>query len=146
MGQYMLKNSKDFIELKNAIKNYKAHSILISPFSMGDRTELIKVCLENKIFEFSIKNNLSFFANKKKIISLIPDKPRRPFKIEYQDKNFARLWINNYHPMDSHLPIPTYSTLRNVIDDLLIEIRFKGKIKIKYDHEEDGQTYWKIIK
>lgn len=145
MGQYMLNKKKNFENLQNAINNYETHSILISPFSLGNRTELIFKNLEGKLFNFSVGKELSFFIDKEKIISLHLNGPHRPFKIEYQNERFQRLWNEDYHPEDPNLPNPTYSTLRNVIDDLLIEIRFKGKIKLNLDETIGNTDYWKII-
>lgn len=142
MGQYILHPEKDFENLEMAIKNYPLHSILISPFSLGNRKEVLYKDLEKSILNFSVENELTLYVDNKEFFKFNLDK-NHCFKIEYQDKKKMRLWIPNYHPDEPNLPTPIYSALRNVIDDLLLEIWFKGKIKI--EPETSNFQYWKIV-
>jgi hypothetical protein len=148
MVQYRLKKEKDFKNLQTAINNYTPSYFLARPFSLGNETKYILKNLKNKTFTFETKNGLSFLINKKEILSLPLKDYHKGFSLEYHNSNGFQTWQEYYHPMDPGLPMPKESMLRSVLDDLLIEISFTGKIKLK----EDGyfgthmtEHYWKII-
>ena len=144
MGQYMLNKKDDFQNLNLALNQYKIHSINISPFSLGNRTEHLHKKLQNKQFNFTKEKGLTFYIENKKWFNFPLKKNRGGFKIEYQDEKHRRLWIPDYNPNDPTLPKPTYSSLGKVVDDLLLEIYFKGKIKI--EPHNIFKKYWKISK
>lgn len=143
-----MRKEKDFENLQLALKKYKATHFFVRPFSLGNKTTHISESLKNRELNFKTKKGLTFLIDKKEILELSLKDYHKGFTIEYQNKNGMETWEKAYHPMDPGLPIPKKSVLRTILDDLLIEIEFEGKIKLKeegYYGTHITQDYWKII-
>ena len=148
MTQYLMKKEKDFLNLRYALDNYESFGFHVSPFSLGNRTKSIHENLENKILDFSLNNsdNLRFFIDNRELIELsLGERNYHGFKLEYQDSKGMRLLPQDQYP-NNLIKEPDISAFRSVIDDYLVEIKFKGKILLKpeEDYSED-KPFWTLI-
>ena len=146
MTQYLMKKDKDFKNLRYALDNYKPLDFYISPKAFTDRTKSFHENLEGKTLDFSVdnnSNNLNFYVNKKEIIKLSLEE-YYGFKLEYWDLKGMRLLPQVQFPNDLEKE-PDISAFRGIIDDYLIEIKFKGKILLKpeKDYSED-RPFWTL--
>lgn len=149
MSQYLMNQKKDFENLQYALDNYKALIFRVSPFSLGYKTKTVFKNLEGKTLTFQKnKEGFIFFINKKELIKFPLKKYNGGFKLEYQDERGCRLYYDYKNPNDIEMPIPAQSEFRHVIDDLLLEISFKGKILLEEDESPKNQKnqYWKLKK
>ena len=147
MTQYLMKKEKDFENLQLAIKNYKATCFHISPFSLGNKKTIITENLENKKLSFQKKEGLIFYIDNLEIIRFPLKNYFGGFKLEYRDEKDMRIYPYYSNPDDQNMPLPTTSVFRHVIDDLLLEIKFQGKIKLELEEiDRINQDYWKIAK
>jgi len=149
MTQYMMRQEKDFDHLEYALKNYELLGLFIRPCFTGDHTKnIINMKLKNEEFKFIKENNFTIYVKEKPIITFPLNRYLGNFSVEHLDEKGIPSWNDHFHPMDPGLPKVHSTLLRNDLDNLLIEIEFKGKIKL----EQDGyygthinQQYWKII-
>lgn len=130
-----------------ALDNYQATRFNISPFSLGHETLLINENLENRKLSFLKERELTFFVNNTEIIKFPLRKYSGGFKLEYRDKRGMRIYPYYPDPNDPNMPLLTTSVFRHVLDDLLLEIDFEGKIKLKLEEvNRINQDYWKVVK
>jgi len=139
-----MRKEKDFKNLQKAIENYTPILFRLSPSHMGNKNLVIYEKLNKKKFNFLFKNDLRFFIDDKELICLPLEKYFGGFKLEYQDKRYNRLYP--YYNSPNHVPKKDVfsSCFRHILDDLLIEISFKGKIKLEPDENFNGIEYWKL--
>jgi aromatic ring-cleaving dioxygenase len=147
MTQYLLKKDPKLKELVYALNNYDAKRIVISAFSLGRRTNMNAIGGNiGGSLELKISNNWEFYVNKKELIQINPHDDRG-FKLEYQDDKYFRIFPYFDNPNDPKLDnLVKYSTFRDVVDDYLIEIFFKGKIPLELDKKINSTDFWKIKK
>ncbi|MCA9487880.1 MAG: hypothetical protein KC516_02875 [Nanoarchaeota archaeon] len=140
MTQYLTKKRRDLENLNYVLENYAAEFIVISPFSLGNRKGLVSKNLSGKSLEMQIKDEMIFFVDKKPIIKIDKNKHYiNGFKIEYRDEKLMRIYPYYDDPNEPILNfIVKKTTLRNGIDDWLIEITFDGKIKL-FDDGKEGR-------
>lgn len=134
--------------LKEALQKYKTEYINIRPFSLGYETTTKRENLEGKILSYQTNNNLELYIGKK-LFHTFPLKKQgdKGFSFEYQDgKNMRLEQIYSEHSPEVFSKEDVKTTaLRLVIDDLLLEIYFKGKIELERDIQENDEVeYWKI--
>lgn len=142
-----MKKESDFKNLKTALGNYTATSFHISSFSLGHETLLINKNLKNKMLSFKKENGLIFFVNDIEIIRLPLKNYFGGFKLEYRDKEDRRIYPYYTNPNDPDMPIPATSVFRHVLDDLLLEIDFEGKIRLELEEiNKINQDYWRVVK
>ncbi len=142
-----MKKESDFKNLQMALDNYKATRFHISPFSLGHEKTLITESLENKNLSFVRERGVTFFINNIEIIKLPLKNYSGGFKLEYRDEKDRRIYPYYTDPNDSEMPSPASSLFRHVLDDLLLEIYFEGKIKLELEEiNRINQDYWKITK
>jgi hypothetical protein len=144
-----MNQEKAFENLQYALDNYKALKFKVSPFSLGHETKHLFKNLEGKTLTFQKnKGGLTFFINKKEIINLPFKKYNHGFRLEYQDEKECRIYHNYNNPNDPEMPLPAQSAFRTILDDLLLEIYFKGKILLEEDEFPKNQSfqYWKLKK
>lgn len=147
MTQYLMKKERDFENLQRALDNYKAIRFHIRPFSLGHETLVINKNLENKILSFLNNEGLTFFVDNIEIIKLPLKNYSGGFKLEYRDKKDMRIYPYYTDPNDHNMPIPATSLFRHVLDDLLLEIDFEGKIRLELEEiNKINQDYWKVVK
>jgi hypothetical protein len=142
-----MNKKKDFENLRYALNNYEALMFRVRPFSLGYETKIVFENLKNKTLNFKKDNKgLTFFTNEKELINFPLKKYQYGFKLEYQDKNEFRIYPYYNNPDDPEMPLPVQSEFRHVIDDLLLEISFKGKILLEEDNDYSSIQYWKLKK
>jgi len=142
-----MKKERDFENLQTALENYKATRFSISPFSLGHEKLLINEDLRNRKLSFVREKELTFFINNLEIISFPLRKYSGGFKLEYRDEKGRRIYPYYHHPDDLNMPLPAISSFRHVLDDLLLEIDFEGKIKLELEEiNKINQDYWKLAK
>lgn len=148
MSQYLMNQEKDFENLQYALNNYNALMFKVSPFSLGYETKHVFKSLKEKNLTFQKnKKGLIFFMNKKELIKFPLKKYNQGFKLEYQDERECRLYPHYVNPNDIEMPLPAQSVFRNVIDNLLLEISFNGKILLEEDNSQFNKIqYWKLKK
>jgi hypothetical protein len=147
MTQYLMKKERDLENLQTALNNYNATRFHISPFSLGHETLLINENLENKILSFKKEKGVTFFINNIEIIRFPLKNYSGGFKLEYRDKRGMRIYPYYQNPNDPNMPTPATSVFRHVLDDLLLEIDFQGKIRLELEEiNRINQDYWKIVK
>ncbi len=102
-----------------------------------DKSGLYMLIDSAEVFHFSLKNYYKGF-------SLAYE------RIEPTDDGIGRMVILSHgiNPYDPALPEPQRSFLRNVWDDHLIEIYFKGRVNLKFHSwwEKPDWKYWTIDK
>ncbi len=134
MGQYMLKKEKDWKHLQYALENYELKSLFIRAcMSAGFKIKNISLKLKNEDFKFEKKKDFKIFIREEPIITFPLKQYKDGFRLEYLDKKGIRAWNENYSPLCPELLEPESSLLRNDLDDLLIEIGFKGKIRLEHE-------------
>jgi len=144
-----MRKEEDSKNLKRAIERYKPLTFYVRPFSLSNKKEKIKINQKlNEGFHFTLNDGL-LFAGSTNILYLPLKDYKYGFKLEYQNKNGARIFPHHFYPNDPEMPKVNRSVLRNVIDDLLIEISFEGKIKLEFDDDIKNfgnliTNYWKI--
>lgn len=142
-----MKKERDFENLNLAIENYKPIRFHISPFSLGNETLVINQNLNNKQLSFSVEKELTIFVDNNKIHTFSLKKYLGGFKLEYRDEKGKRIYPYYQNPNDPYMPLPAISSFRHVLDDLLLEIDFEGKIKLELEEiDKSGQDYWKVVK
>jgi hypothetical protein len=143
-----MNKEKDFENLQYALENYNALMFKVSPFSLGYETKHLFMDLKEKTLTFQEnREGLIFFTDKKELIKFPLKKYNGGFKLEYQDERECRLYYHYNSPNDIEMPLPAQSVFRNVIDDLLLEISFNGKILLEEDNSQFHKTqYWKLKK
>ncbi|PIN71031.1 hypothetical protein COV77_04100 [Candidatus Pacearchaeota archaeon CG11_big_fil_rev_8_21_14_0_20_30_13] len=143
MTQYLMRKERDSENLKNAIKNYEPLWFNVRPFSLGNAKTKVSEDLLGKKFNFLFLDGLKFSSDRDLICLPLKDY-KFGFKTEYQNKNGSRIYPYYDDPNDPLLLEVSLTCLRNVIDDLLIEISFKGKIKLEMELYTNRRKYWKI--
>lgn len=151
MTQYLMRKENDFENLGKAIKSYEPlffHASL--KFSRSHKKDKIRINenLEGKDFSFYFDNGV-VFSSDRKILYLPLTEYHEGFRLEYCDNYHRRIYPYDFYPDDPKMPEVERSVFRNVIDDLLIEISFKGKIKLEYDDTQKNfkslvTNFWKI--
>ena len=144
MTQYVLKKDDEAKELLYALQKYEPVRIVLSAFSLGKRKneKAIGKFLEGEKLEMKVEKDWKIYISGEEIVTIHLD-PYQTFKIEYQNDKMTRIYpYFEDNPDDKNMPEPTYSVFRNVVDDYLLEIWFKGKIPL----EKDGEEFWKIKK
>ncbi len=147
MTQYLLKKNKDLVHLQYALDNYSAVLFNASIYCknlMGaadDASKEVKENLEGKVLKFSRGKEL-IFSTEKQLIAIPLVEYTEGFRVEYVDEKMKRIFPHVEDPNASELIEPSFSVLRNVINDVAIDIAFEGKIKL----ESDGKKYWKFAK
>jgi len=157
MTQYLMRKEKDSKNLKNVIKNYEPLWFNVRPFSLGNAKTKVAEDLRGKKFNFLFLNGLKFSSDRDLIYLPLNDY-KYGFKMEYRNEEGLfeppegrRIYPFELYPDDPSMPEVYQSVLRNVIDDLLIEISFKGKVKLEYDDKKEKYSklvinYWKVLK
>ncbi|MCR4327485.1 MAG: hypothetical protein NUV46_02800 [Nanoarchaeota archaeon] len=152
MTQYLMRKEKDFENLKNSIDLYDSLLFHVSPSGRFSKNKeiVINESLEGKKLDFYFDNGIIFLSDKK-IIYLPLVSYDSGFKMEYRTDKNMRIYPYNLHPNDPDMPEVKRSVLRNVIDGLLIEISFKGKIILEYDDHPKNlknlmTNFWKVSK
>ena len=152
-----MRKSKDSNNLKNTIKNHEPLWFNVRPFSMGKAKTVISDDLRGKKFNFLFSDGLKFSSDKELIYLPLKDY-QHGFRMEYRDNKGIfeppegmRIYPLEFYPDDSSMPEVYQSVLRNIIDDLLIEISFKGKVRLEYDDKKEKYSelmtnYWKVSK
>lgn len=140
-----MKQEKDFEHLEYALDNYKPLSLHISPFSLGNKEKSFHKNLEEKTLNFDFnEKELKFYINKEEIINLSQEKNYHGFKLEYQDSRGMRLLPQDQHP-NNLIKEPDISAFRGIIEDYLVEIKFKGKILLKPEKDySEEHPFWKL--
>jgi hypothetical protein len=138
---------KDFEHLQYALDNYEVLMFRVRPFSLGYETKTVFEDLKGKTLNFKKDNRgLIFFTNERELITFPLKNYRYGFKLEYQDERGFRIYpYYGNNPNDLEMPLPKQSEFRHIIDDLLLEISFKGKILLEEDNDHYRSTqYWKL--
>ena len=148
MTQYLMDKKKDFEHLQYALDNYKALMFRVSPKAFSGEKKMVFEDLKGKALKFKKDNKgLTFFTNEKELIIFPLKNYRHGFKLEYQDENWIRIYPYYNDPNYSEMSLPAQSVFRHVIDDLLLEISFKGKILLEKDTDfPHNFQYWKLKK
>jgi len=146
MSQFLMRKEKDSKNLRKVIEKYTPLWFNARPFSLGNSKIVVSYDLQDKKFDFIFSNGLKFLSDKD-LIFLPLKNYDCGFKMEYRDgggifnpPEGRRINPNYLHPNDKQMPKVYQSVLINVIDYLLIEISFKGKIELEFD----GENYWKV--
>ena len=144
MTQYLMRLEKDSENLNSAIEKYENLFFFARPaFTSGIEMSPIVENLDGKKLKFIFQNGLKFSSDKDLIFLPLKDY-KFGFKVEYQSENESRMYPYYDNPNNSTMPSVYFSCLRNVIDNILIEISFKGKIILERDISRRGVDYWKI--
>lgn len=146
MSQYWMHRKDDSKNLHHCIDNYECIEVFIRRVgSYGGEVKLTKKMNRNKLevkyekglIKVIIDGNLGFSC-------IDADDSFKGFSIEYRNEHGMPYW-DMKHPSDDQEVYQ--SVLRNIWDNHLVEISFKGKIPL----EEDGEFYknwtkWRIRK
>ena len=145
MTQYPLKKEDDFKNLGYALANYQVLRFNVSPFSLSNETTCLTKHLNEEILTFTKNKELRFFIDNNEIIKFPLEDYATGFKLEYRNENQKRIFPMTAFP-NRLSEEPKRSVFRNVIDNLLIEIDFEGKILIEpYELDERNiPLYWKL--
>jgi hypothetical protein len=153
--QYLLKKEEDVINLNIALNQYTAEKIIISPFSLSYNKLSVHSFIEKNNLEFVVNDNfLNLIINDTTQINLENKDYLCGFKVEYErflDDGSKWYKPDYFHPNTDGLPEPKTTKFRNVIDGYLIEIYFKGWVKIKEIDKKPNQSpadpslRWQVI-
>ncbi len=159
MEQYWTPKELDFEHLALCLKAYTPNHLFIRDcggFREGGRYSpigkvFVSESLENKSLTFLQKGDeLSFFIDGTRVFSFPLQNYYKGFSVAYERRNAQGILIalsTGIDPYDSSLLEPETSMLRNIIDDHLLEITFKGRIHLQFHSWQKGSDgeYWKII-
>lgn len=140
----------DWVNLRKALNEYEPENIFIRLMGSAGGT--------TKVDENVKKGELNFKKNKSGVYMIVREKEVFHFPLNDYDKGFSigyerieptedgvgRLVMLSHgeNPDDPNLPEPRTSMFRTVLDRYLMEITFKGKIKLKF-HSWWNKPYWK---
>lgn len=153
----------DFKNLRLCLDNYKPTYLFIRDCGgirengKYDPCGMTKVRedLENKILDFRKDNSgLRILIDSNKVFHFSLESYYDGFSLAYEriepteDGIGRMIFSHGIDPYDSKLPEPRKSILRNILDDHLIEIDFKGRIKLKFHSWRDKPNwkYWTVAK
>ena len=129
--QYQLIKEHDFENLRFCLDNYDAYWFYVRQKGASGGEVQINQDLTDKTLDFKKnKKGLTFFIDSAKVFNFSLKNYQKGFILEYEDA-------------------PESSVLRSVLDNYLLEIAFKGKIKIKFHSWRDkgaGWKYWNVVK
>ncbi len=140
MENYFLPPEMDFIHLRKCLDQYSLDSIFIRVIGSKGGQEKVNEKLEGRSLDFKLgKSGLSFFIDDKKVFRFpMKDWGTREeigFVLEYERfyPDGKRVFLTHgKEPLDSSLPEPTRSILRNCVDDHYLEIYFKGRVNLQF--------------
>ncbi|HYD03006.1 MAG TPA: hypothetical protein VEC16_01790 [Alphaproteobacteria bacterium] len=158
MEQYWMPRTKDFQNLRTALNNYECTNIFIRDIgshggkcrlneNLGDKKLTFKVHLKNKILEFLIDSNKAYDLDLKSYYT----KNQMGFSLAYErirPDNSIVMLSQGIDPYDKELPEPKSSTLRQCIDEKLLEITFKGRVHLEFYswwQKKKDLKYWKVV-
>lgn len=161
MEQYFMPKESDFENLRLCLDNYLAESISIGDcggfnpdgtYRLKGKTK-ISECLEGRFLDFKKdKSGLYIIIDSEEVFHFPLDDYGKGFSLEYERKESTgegreRIVVlgRGTDPYDPELPKPRKSFLKNVFDDHLIEICFRGRVYLKefsYWRENKFQKYW----
>jgi len=155
MEQYWMPKELDFENLRFCLDNYVTDSLYIR--AVGSRGGEVKVNedLDWKVLNFRKNSSgLHLFIDSKEVFSFPLKDYQKGFSLAYERVEFVddieRMIIlgEGINPYDENLPEPRRSFLRNVLDEHLIEIFFKGRIELKFHSwwEKPHWKYWDVNK
>ena len=149
----------DFGNLRKCIDNFEADRLfirLIGAKTIGktkEEVEAVKVVenLEGRKLDFKKnENNLYMLVDGEKKFHFSLKNYQKGFSLAYEriiptEDRIGRMVIlqTGINPDDPDLPEPRRSFLRNVLDDHLIEIFFKGRIPLKFHSWWSKDKTWK---
>ncbi len=135
----MIPKKQGLQDLLYCLGTYTSVRLVISGFSLSDRRGTGGKLLEQdelKHLDFRVDKTWQLYLNDTFYHEFVPDKDEL-IKVEYRDERYSRICPVTLKPNDLYLPSVSYSAFRNVVDDYLLEIFFKGKIplqKIRSDY------------
>lgn len=153
MEQYFMPKELDFENLRLCLDNCEADSLFIRLVGSLGGTVKVNENLENKKLDFKKEESgLHLFIDSDEVF-YFPLKDysysRHGFTLAYEriqptEDGIGRMVMlsTGVDPYDLSLPEPRRSFLRNVFDDHLLEIFFKGRIHLKF-HSWMENPYWK---
>lgn len=150
MEQYQMPKKLDFKNLRLCLDNYSADFLYIRLVGSKGGTVKVNESLEDRTLDFK-KDSSGLYL-------LIDSEEVFHFPLRDYDKGFSLAYerieptkdgigrmvmlATGMDPYNPGLPEPRRSFLRNVFDDHLLEIFFKGRVNIKF-HSWWKQPYWK---
>jgi hypothetical protein len=148
MEQYFIPKKLDWINLRKALNEYEAEKLFIRDCGGIREDGRYSAQGREKVNEALKGKNLDFRKDKTGLYMLIDNREVFHFPLDDYDKGFTigyeriqptedgveRLVMLSHgiNPDDSSLPEPRTSMFRTVLDKHLMEITFKGKIKLKF--------------
>lgn len=140
-----------FRNLRYVIDNYVSDYLFIRLMgSMGGDVKFSE-SIENKILDFNSDNLFNLFIDSRKIFSFTEKFDVKGFSVEYlEEKPFGFLMPITYdkNPFDSILESCTHTNFRAVLDYHLLEITFKGRVRLEFDRwwYEPNFAFWNVSK
>ncbi|MBN2142470.1 hypothetical protein JW711_04020 [Candidatus Woesearchaeota archaeon] len=158
MEQYWMPKKLDFQNLRYCIDNHEADSLFIRLVGSHGGTVRAKISLEGIALDFRRdKFGLLFLTDQSPVrdkegkVVVLPLKDYdKGFSLAYErildDGVMHILGGIPDDPYDPNLPEPRLSFLRNVWDNHLIEIYFKGRIPVKFHSwwQRPHFKYWTV--
>ena len=141
----------DFKHLRMCIDNFEADQLFIRLMGSYGGTIKVNEKLEGRVLDFK-KNDLGLYIlidNKEMFHFPLKDGYYKGFSLAYErfdEKERPIILISEKNPYDSELPEPKNSFLRQVFDNHLFELYFKGRIDIKFHSwwNKPHSKYWEI--
>ena len=150
MEQYWMPKRLDFKNLRLCLDNYKAERLYIRLVGSMGGTVKVNKSLEGKTLDFKKdKSGLHLLIDSDEVFHFPLQRYDKGFSVAYErieptEDGIGRRVVlsTGIDPDDTNLPEPRRSFLRNVLDEHLIEIFFKGRVHIKF-HSWWQKPYWK---
>ncbi|MDI6737580.1 MAG: hypothetical protein QME12_03620 [Nanoarchaeota archaeon] len=156
MEQYWMPKKLDRKNLRLCIDNYKAERLYIRLVGSMGGTVKVNESLEGKTLGFKKdKSGLFLLVDSNEVFHFPLKRYDKGFSVAYErieptDDGIGRMIMlsTGEDPYDAKLPEPRRSFLRNVLDEHLIEIFFKGRIHLKFHSwwQEPHWKYWTAVK
>lgn len=158
MEQYWMPKRLDFKNLRLCLDNYPADFLYIrdcggvredGKYHSQGRTK-VNEKLEGRILDFKKdKSGLYILVDAVEVFHFPLKSYHKGFSLAYErikptDDGIGRMVVlsTGIDPYDPELPEPRRSFLRQVLDDHLLEIFFKGRINLKF-HSWWEKPHWK---
>lgn len=159
MEQYFMPRVLDFKNLRLCLDAYQTDSLYIRLVGAKGGDVKVNETLEGRTLDFrKDPSGLYFLIDSKEVFHFplkdVGVRANDGFTLAYERiekiNGQERLVMlgTGIDPYDANLPEPRRSFLRNIIDDHLVEIYFKGRVHLKFHSwfQEPHWKYWVIDK
>ena len=154
MEKYWMPKELDFVNLRNCLDTYTAKEIFIRGIGSRNRETKLKENLEGKILDFKKdKSNFYFLIDNKDVFKLpwvnVGSRENVGFDLAYERVSPEGTLVflsGGVDPYDLELPEPIESTLRHNVNDYFIQIKFTGRVHLKFHSwkEKPNFKFWEI--